>query len=192
MTFEEATIEGLVFRVGSGVRVASLPVDLTGTTNFAYDRTTQVISWTDADGNPQTHTITQAEIDAAAASLIPTLAEVKTAKIHALNNARYAEEVGGFTISGTGTALDGTFIKSDYPRSQTKLGDAAALAANDPTYSTEWQLNESDFITLNAAALMELGKQLGAHEKAGRAKLKGLVEAVQAATTEAEVEAVVW
>ena len=69
MTFEEATIEGLVFRVGSGVRVASLPVDLTGTTNFAYDRTTQVISWTDADGNPQTHTITQAEIDAGIAEI---------------------------------------------------------------------------------------------------------------------------
>jgi len=64
MTFEEATEEGLVFRVGSGVRVASLPVDLTGTTNFDYDRAAQTINWTDAEGNPQSHTITQAEIDA--------------------------------------------------------------------------------------------------------------------------------
>ena len=116
----------------------------------------------------------------------------KSEKIMELNAARYAEECGGFTISNTGTVLDGVFIRSDRKDSQPKITQAALAANKNPDFTVDWQISDSEFVTLDASLTLTIAQAFLEHEQAGRSKLKGLIASVQSATTEDELNNIIW
>lgn len=121
-----------------------------------------------------------------------TLEELKSDKVRELEQARYKNEIGGFTISGTGTALDGAFIRTDREVSQAKITQGAVAATINPAYTTDWKLSVGTIVTLDAASILLISTKFSEFEQAGRTKLKNLLQQVAAATTPAEIETINW
>jgi len=120
------------------------------------------------------------------------LGEAKVFKVSELANARYQEEVSGFTISGTGTALDGAFIRTDREVSQAKITQGAIAATINPAYTTDWQMADGSIVTLDANAILLISTKFSEFEQAGRTKFKTLKAQVDAATTVEELAAMTW
>lgn len=113
-----------------------------------------------------------------------TLEDHKAAKWAEIRAARDAAEFGGFT-------WDGSAFDSD-PMSQSRIQGAAQLAQLSPAFSVDWTLADNNVRTLTGPEMIAVGVELGVHVSAQHAAARTLRAQILAATTAAEVEAVVW
>jgi hypothetical protein len=113
-----------------------------------------------------------------------TLAALKAAQWTAIKQARSAAEYAGFT-------WDGSTFDSD-AISQNRITGAVALAQMSSTFSIGWVLADNTVRTLSQSDMLQVGAALGAHVAAIFAKGVLLREAIEAATTVQQIEAVVW
>jgi hypothetical protein len=108
---------------------------------------------------------------------------LKTRKLAAMAAARYAEETAGVTVSGTE-------IKTDR-ESQSLITGAALQATQNSDYSTPWKCSNG-FVTLTAAQILAIAQAVRAHVEAAFAKEATVDTQIEAATTQTELDAVVW
>ena len=113
-----------------------------------------------------------------------TLDDLKAAQWTAIKKARSAAEYAGFT-------WDGSTFDSDV-LSQNRITGAVSLAQMSSAFTIGWILADNTVRTLNQISMLQVGATLGQHVAEVFAKGVLLREAVEAATTQAEVEAVVW
>jgi hypothetical protein len=197
MKLINVTPEGFIFQSGSVQAVAPADFSELASVKWGAETLTAIYTFKAPEGGeaqgPIEVTYTEMELLAKEETAFPdaSIEALKQARIHELNQARFNNEVGGFTVGGTGTPLDGAFIHTD-ERSQNKITGAALAASQDPTFSVDWQLTDSAFVTLNAPAVLLIANMLVAHEQAGRTHLKELIADVNAATSEAEINEIVW
>jgi len=111
------------------------------------------------------------------------LTVLKTRKLSAMAAARYAEETAGVTVSGAE-------IKTDR-ESQSLITGAALQATQDANYTTPWKCSNG-FMTLTAAQILAIAQAVRAHVEAAFAKEATVDTQIEAATTQAELDAVVW
>lgn len=111
--------------------------------------------------------------------------ELKWAQI---KQARAKEEYAGFTWNST--IFDSDVI------SQNRITGAVMLAqmaiAGGQPYSIEWTLKDNTVRTLTAQDMLAVGTALGAHVQTQFSKGQALRAQIEAATTQAEVEAISW
>lgn len=91
----------------------------------------------------------------------------------------------------------GTFVWNDHTFdcdevSQRRIQGAVQLAALDDTTVMDWTLADNSVQTFSATELEQIGQALAAHVNACHVKARGLRAQIDAATTEAELGAVVW
>jgi hypothetical protein len=99
---------------------------------------------------------------------------------------RYAEETGGTTLSG------GMFIRTD-ARTQAALSNGAMMARADPDFVFEnWKLDDGTFIDMDEQTVTGIYEAVVGHVAAAFAKEKSLCDAVDAAATIQEVNAIEW
>lgn len=96
---------------------------------------------------------------------------------------RWEEETGGITLNGTEIATD--------RESQGLLTGAVLKAKDDPAYSVRWKARNGWF-SLDAATIIAIADAVRDHVQACFDKEEVLQNQVDAATTEAELEAVKW
>lgn len=114
-----------------------------------------------------------------------TLGQLKAAKWAQIKARRDEVEFGGFV-------WDGSVFDSD-PLSQSRIQGAAQLATLNPgTFSIDWTLANNSVRTLSAAQMVEVGETLGIHVATQHTIARGLRQQIDAATTAAEVGAIVW
>jgi hypothetical protein len=113
-----------------------------------------------------------------------TLNDIKLAKWAIIKQARSSAEFGGFT-------WDGSPFDSD-AISQSRIQGAVQLAATAPGFTIDWTLANNSVRNLSAADLANVGAALGMHVATQHAKARTLRSQIEAATTPAEVDAVVW
>ncbi len=113
---------------------------------------------------------------------IPTLEEVRAAKIAALAAKRWEKETGGMIFNAMPLATDAV--------SQTKYIGAVVGAQMDPLSTMKWKLSNGTFVTLDATAIVAVAMAVRAHVQAcfdNEADIKLLIEA---ADTVAEIDAI--
>lgn len=115
---------------------------------------------------------------------IRPLQAIKDAQWEIVKAARFAAEYAGFE-------WDGSRFDSD-AISQQRLSGAVMLAQMDSGFSINWTLENDTIRTLNQMEMISVGVALGIHVQTGFAKGQALRAQIDAATTQAEVEAVVW
>lgn len=76
--------------------------------------------------------------------------------------------------------------------SQSRIQGAVQLATMDANLSVDWTLADNSSVTLTASDLMQLGGALGVHVTTAHVKGRLVRDAIDAATTEAELDAVTW
>jgi len=76
--------------------------------------------------------------------------------------------------------------------SQRRIQGAVQLAALDTNVVMDWTLSDNSSQTFNATELQQIGQALGAHVNACHVKARGLRAAIDAATTETELDAINW
>lgn len=113
-----------------------------------------------------------------------TLQDLQLAKWNAIKQARANAEFGGFT-------WDGSPFDSD-AISQSRIQGALQLAAMIPGFTIDWTLANNTVRTLSGADIAGVGVALGQHVATQHAKARVLRAHIEAATTAAEVDAVVW
>ena len=116
------------------------------------------------------------------------LQQLKDAKWDEIKAAREAAEFGGFT-------WDGSAFDSDLT-SQSRIQGAAQLAtlsqlAGQP-FSIDWTLADNTVRSLDATDMIAAGQAMGVHIASQHAIGRGKRAQIDAATTPAEVAAVVW
>lgn len=112
------------------------------------------------------------------------LHKAKDAKWAAIKLARSAAEYAGFTWDGSTFDSDAT--------SQNRITGAVTLAQMSPDFTIDWILADNTTRTLNFTDMLQVGATLGAHVAAIFANGVLLRAQIDAATTKAEVEAIVW
>ena len=113
-----------------------------------------------------------------------TLADLKAAQWTQIKQARTNAEYAGFT-------WDGSTFDSD-AISQNRITGAVTLAQLSSTVTIDWTLATNQVRTLNQSEMLQVGAALGVHVQTQFAKGQSLRVQIDAATTQAEVEAVVW
>ena len=113
-----------------------------------------------------------------------TLDDLKSAQWALIKQARAQAEYAGFT-------WDGSTFDSD-AISQNRITGAVTLAQLSSTFTIDWTLATNQVRTLNQSEMLQVGAALGAHVQTQFAKGQSLRVQIDAATTQAEVEAVVW
>jgi len=113
-----------------------------------------------------------------------TLQDLKDAQWALIKQARSQAEYAGFT-------WDGSTFDSD-AISQNRITGAVTLAQLSSTFTIDWTLATNQVRTLNQSEMLQVGAALGAHVQTQFAKGQSLRVQIDAATTQAEVEAVVW
>lgn len=114
-----------------------------------------------------------------------TLDERKAEKWEEIKAAREAAEFGGFT-------WDGSTFDSD-ELSQQRIAGAVQFANLNPTgFVIDWTLADNTVRTLNAQEMTAVGVAMGQHVNAQHAKARLLRQQIEAATTEAELDVIVW
>ncbi|MBQ9526902.1 MAG: DUF4376 domain-containing protein [Fretibacterium sp.] len=116
-------------------------------------------------------------------SKVPTLNELKRAKLAEIANARYRAE-------GEGIAIQGVSVFSDR-ESQAMITGAALQATLDPEYVCKWKTTDG-FVTLDAGMLLGIAQAVREHVQSCFDREAELAAMVEAATTAEEVAAVVW
>ncbi|MDD3965339.1 MAG: DUF4376 domain-containing protein [Candidatus Moranbacteria bacterium] len=113
-----------------------------------------------------------------------TLQDIKDAQWTLIKQARSNAEYAGFT-------WDGSTFDSD-AISQNRITGAVALAQLSTGFVVDWTLADNSTRTLNQIDMLHVGAALGEHVQTQFAKGQVLRAQIDAATTKAEVEAVVW
>jgi len=113
-----------------------------------------------------------------------TLDDLKSAQWTQIKQARTNAEYAGFT-------WDGSTFDSD-AISQNRITGAVTLAQLSSTFTIDWTLATNQVRTLNQSEMLQVGAALGVHVQTQFAKGQSLRVQIDAATTQAEVEAVVW
>jgi len=113
-----------------------------------------------------------------------TLQDLKAAQWALIKQARTAAEYAGFT-------WDGSTFDSDAV-SQNRITGAVTLAQLSNTFTIDWTLATNQVRTLNQSEMLQVGAALGVHVQTQFAKGQSLRVQTDAATTQAEVEAIVW
>ena len=113
-----------------------------------------------------------------------TLSDLQAAKCAQIKRDRDEAEFGGFT-------WDGSPFDSD-AISQSRIHGALQLAALIPDFSIDWTLADNTVRALSGSELAAVGVALGLHVGTQHAKARVLRAQIEAATTVAEVDAVVW
>jgi hypothetical protein len=109
-----------------------------------------------------------------------TAKENKYAEIAA---ARYNAEIAGVTVNGIS-------IKTDR-ESQGLITGAALQALQDPTYTCNWK-TENGFVTLTAEQIQAVAVAVRQHVQACFDREAGLIGQIKNATTQAELEEILW
>jgi hypothetical protein len=91
----------------------------------------------------------------------------------------------------------GTFVWNDYTFdcdevSQRRIQGAVQLAGLDTNTVMDWTLADNTVQTFNATELQHIGQALAAHVNACHVKGREKRAAIDAATTEAELDAITW
>jgi hypothetical protein len=110
-----------------------------------------------------------------------SLAEGKAAQIEALAAKRYSVEIGGTTIGGVPIATDRD--------TQSKLVAIRILAKEDNAYTVRWKTS-AGFVTLDAATIIAVADGVRAFVQAAFDREATLIDAIEAATTLAELDAI--
>lgn len=113
-----------------------------------------------------------------------TLQDLKDAQWRQIKQARSQAEYAGFTWDGSTFDSDAT--------SQNRITGAVTLAQMSPDFTIGWVLKDNTVRTLNQTEMLQVGATLGQHVATIFAKAAGLRVLIEAATTQAEVEAVGW
>lgn len=109
--------------------------------------------------------------------------QAKEAKKREIATARYNAEIAGTTINGV-------LIKTDR-ESQSLITGAALKAMQDSTYVCRWK-SESGFIELNATQIITVADAVRAHVQSCFDHEAELIPLIEAATTQAELDAINW
>lgn len=113
-----------------------------------------------------------------------SLDELKASQWAQIKQARSQAEYAGFTWDGSTFDSDAT--------SQNRITGAVTLAALSAAFTIDWVLADNSVRTLNAQEMCAVGAALGQHVAAIFSKGVLLREAIEVATSQAEVEALVW
>jgi len=113
-----------------------------------------------------------------------TLQDLKDAQWTLIKQARSQAEYAGFT-------WDTSIFDSD-ATSQNRITGAVTLAQMSPTFTIDWILADNTVRTLSATDMMQVAAALGQHVAAQFSHGAALRAQIEAALTQAEVEAVVW
>lgn len=97
---------------------------------------------------------------------------------------RYDYEVGGTSVGGLAVRTDRFTVDRIY--------QARVLAKEDATFTTDWKLGDGTFLTLDAPTIIAIGDAVTAHLKDAFTREKVANESIDAATTIAELEAIIW
>lgn len=134
----------------------------------------------DADVNDADRWASEAE---AWKNHVPTLDEVKAAKMADLAALRYAAEIAGVMVNGARVRTD--------RESQAMLTGAALQALDDPEYTCKWK-TEDGFIDLAAEQIKIVAKRVRVHVQSCFDREAALTTQVEAAETIEDVEAIFW
>lgn len=107
-------------------------------------------------------------------------------------SSKWAEIKAARDVTEFGTFVWNNHVFDATPASQQRIAGAVQLAAIVPTYSVTWTLADNSTILLTAADLLEVGVALGQHVAAAHEKARLLRQAIDSATTIAEVQALNW
>lgn len=109
-----------------------------------------------------------------------SLKQQKKAEIAA---ARYDYEIAGVIINGIHITTD----RED----QAMITAVALSAVVDSTYTTVWK-GADGYLTLSAPEILAMARIVGAHVEAAFAEEKRLVEQIDAAQTQEDLDAITW
>lgn len=112
------------------------------------------------------------------------LADQKATKWSEIKAARDLEEFGTFTWSTHTFQCDEV--------SQRRIQGAVQLAQLDATTTLDWTLADNTVQTFNATELQQIGQALAAHVNACHVKSRTKRGEIDAANTEAELDAITW
>ena len=101
-----------------------------------------------------------------------------------IKSARTSQEFGTFDWGGY------TFQCNEV--SQRRIQGAVQLAAIDSTMTLDWTLADNSVQTFTAAEYVQIGQALANHVSQCHERGRILRQQIQSATTEAELEAIVW
>lgn len=117
-----------------------------------------------------------------------TLDDIKAQQWGLVKRSRSVAEFGGFTWDGSGFDSD--------PKSQSRIQGASQLATlsviNGQSFSVEWTLADNTVRALSASDVIAVGVAMGAHIATAHETGRALRAAIDASTTQEEVEAVTW
>lgn len=112
------------------------------------------------------------------------LTDAKAQKWAEIKAARDAQEFSTFDWGGY------TFQCDDV--SQRRIQGAVQLAQIDPSLTMDWTLADNSVHTFTASDFIQIGITLAAHVSMGHTHARLLREDIESATSEAEIEAIVW
>ena len=115
---------------------------------------------------------------------VPTFEDLKVRKYREIAQARYNAEIAGVIINGVS-------IKTDR-ETQAVLTAACLQAYIDSGYSLNWKTGDGTFVSLPAEQIMAFGIAVRAHVQGCFDHEAELLPLIEAATTEAELEAISW
>ena len=98
--------------------------------------------------------------------------------------ARDAEEFGGLVFQGNTYDTDAL--------SQQRIQGASQLATLDAITEIDWTTADNTTVTLTKSDVINLGVALGAHITTAHERGRIVRQQIEAATTEAELEAITW
>ena len=113
----------------------------------------------------------------------PATKEDKAAKLQELASARYDAEVGGMDFNGVQIQTDRF--------TQSKISSAYAKAKEDNTLTLNWKTG-SGWVTLDAAAIIDIADALFAFIQSVYSQEKSLSEQVEAAAFVEELQSIAW
>ena len=99
-------------------------------------------------------------------------------------NQRYVEETSGIEFNGY-------LVKTDRT-TQSILGNARQIAEDDPSFSVDWKVNESTFVTLDSDDILALSDIMVAHVQSLFTKEKNLNALIDAAQTYQDIKNIKW
>lgn len=114
---------------------------------------------------------------------IPPKPDPKITKLQEIASIRYAEQTSGFNYNNI-------FIHTD-PESINMINGATLSAIDDPEYTCNWKTPQG-FVTLNATQIKEISKAIRNFIQERFDKEALLIEKINAAKTEEELEKIDW
>ena len=115
---------------------------------------------------------------------VVSLENLKLRKWRVMKLARDAEEFGGLVFQGNTYDTDAL--------SQQRIQGASQLATLDAITEIDWTTADNTTVTLTKADVINLGVTLGAHITTAHERGRIVRQQIEAATTEAELEAITW